>query len=215
MPCLNAHLTAPECNKKPCSCSGLDNKPCIGPLLVVCFTNHALDSFLEALLDVGINEIVRVGGKGKSTRLEPYNMSNKGNKVQLVWTAAFLHAVLVLPSWLSQGSIKRDGKCTCLSIIYTLTARPKYALSSSEEVCHAWFGQQYTRLFTDSHCCTLYSGGSTTCLLHAGKSVIFYHTVLLQAGGHTIAAIRKAQDALEHALEHATHMLRAVLAADK
>ena len=53
----------------------------IGPLLVVCLTNHALDSFLVALLDVGITGIVRVGGRSQTSRLEPYNLRNLGEKV--------------------------------------------------------------------------------------------------------------------------------------
>jgi hypothetical protein len=43
-------------------------------ILVVCYTNHALDQFLESLLDKGIEEIVRIGSKSKSKRLEPYNL---------------------------------------------------------------------------------------------------------------------------------------------
>ena len=33
------------------------------PILVVCLTNHALDQFLEALMDAGVTGIVRVGGR--------------------------------------------------------------------------------------------------------------------------------------------------------
>ena len=35
--------------------------PVIGPILIVCLTNHALDQFLEALHNAGIRGIVRVG----------------------------------------------------------------------------------------------------------------------------------------------------------
>ncbi len=56
--------------------------PHIGPMLVVCFTNHALDSFLEGLLEAGVTDsIVRVGGNSKSEKLEPYNLHNKREKV--------------------------------------------------------------------------------------------------------------------------------------
>jgi len=37
--------------------------PCVGPVLIVCFTNHALDQFLEGLLAVGLTDMVRVGGR--------------------------------------------------------------------------------------------------------------------------------------------------------
>lgn len=45
-----------------------------GPILCICYTNHALDQFLEHLLDRGILDIVRVGARSKSERLEQYNM---------------------------------------------------------------------------------------------------------------------------------------------
>ena len=46
----------------------------IGPILCICYTNHALDQFLEHLLDKDINKIVRVGARSQSERLEPYNL---------------------------------------------------------------------------------------------------------------------------------------------
>ncbi len=56
--------------------------PHIGPVLVVCFTNHALDSFLEGLLEAGVTDsIVRVGGNSKSERLQPYNLHNMRKQV--------------------------------------------------------------------------------------------------------------------------------------
>ncbi|KAF2832889.1 hypothetical protein CC86DRAFT_414596 [Ophiobolus disseminans] len=45
-----------------------------GPVLVVCFTNHALDQFLEHLIDVGVKKVVRVGGQSKSEALESRNL---------------------------------------------------------------------------------------------------------------------------------------------
>lgn len=50
-------------------------KPDIGPLLIITFTNHALDQALEGLLDAGISEgVVRVGGRGKSEKLQRFNL---------------------------------------------------------------------------------------------------------------------------------------------
>ena len=45
-------------------------------LLCVCYTNHALDQFLEALLSKGITSIVRIGSRSKSQQLEQYNLFN-------------------------------------------------------------------------------------------------------------------------------------------
>lgn len=49
-------------------------KPIVGPIVCVTFTNHALDQFLEGLLDAGITDIVRVGGRSKSERLQQLNL---------------------------------------------------------------------------------------------------------------------------------------------
>ncbi|KAL2074449.1 hypothetical protein VTL71DRAFT_8227 [Oculimacula yallundae] len=46
----------------------------LGPIIVVCYTNHALDQFLEHLLDVGVEKLVRVEGSSKSSRLEGKNL---------------------------------------------------------------------------------------------------------------------------------------------
>ncbi|KAH9084293.1 hypothetical protein LEN26_001090 [Aphanomyces euteiches] len=45
-----------------------------GPILVVCYTNHALDQFLEGLIEdkiVPLSSIVRIGGRSKSDILAP------------------------------------------------------------------------------------------------------------------------------------------------
>ncbi|KAG0279807.1 hypothetical protein BGZ95_000157 [Linnemannia exigua] len=47
-----------------------------GPILCICYTNHALDQFLEHLLDQGVTSIVRVGARSKSDRLEDYNLAS-------------------------------------------------------------------------------------------------------------------------------------------
>ena len=45
-----------------------------GPVLCVCYTNHALDQFLESLVKAGIEDVVRVGGHSKSAVLESKNL---------------------------------------------------------------------------------------------------------------------------------------------
>ncbi|XP_050506349.1 NFX1-type zinc finger-containing protein 1-like isoform X2 [Diabrotica virgifera virgifera] len=45
------------------------------PMLIVCFTNHALDQFLEGLLET-TDEIIRVGGQSKNEKLNDYNLRN-------------------------------------------------------------------------------------------------------------------------------------------
>ncbi|KAF1956385.1 hypothetical protein CC80DRAFT_563213 [Byssothecium circinans] len=46
----------------------------LGPIVVVCYTNHALDQFLEHLIDTGIKKIIRIGGRSNSIKLEDHNL---------------------------------------------------------------------------------------------------------------------------------------------
>ncbi|KAF1993893.1 NFX1-type zinc finger-containing protein 1 [Amniculicola lignicola CBS 123094] len=46
----------------------------LGPVVVVCYTNHALDQFLEHLHAVGLRKIIRIGGQSQSTLLEEHNL---------------------------------------------------------------------------------------------------------------------------------------------
>ncbi|XP_033626581.1 NFX1-type zinc finger-containing protein 1-like [Asterias rubens] len=49
--------------------------PDASPILVVCYTNHALDQFLEGILNFGEENLVRVGSRSKSEVLESRNLS--------------------------------------------------------------------------------------------------------------------------------------------
>ena len=44
---------------------------------MVCYTNHALDSFLEDILSKGITSLVRIGGGSKSAKLDSYQLRNR------------------------------------------------------------------------------------------------------------------------------------------
>lgn len=46
----------------------------LGPILCVCYTNHALDQLLEHLLDDGHKGIIRIGSQSKSERLQGLNL---------------------------------------------------------------------------------------------------------------------------------------------
>ncbi|KAK1147007.1 hypothetical protein N8T08_002335 [Aspergillus melleus] len=71
----------------------------LGPIVCVCYTNHALDQLLEDLLDNGItSQIIRIGSQSKSERLQPLNLRNvvRGvEKTRMEKTEQWrLHAVL-------------------------------------------------------------------------------------------------------------------------
>ncbi|KAI1846386.1 hypothetical protein JX266_007591 [Neoarthrinium moseri] len=54
----------------------LANKKCadLGPILCVCYTNHALDQLLEHLHKDGVKQIIRIGSRSKSEILENLNL---------------------------------------------------------------------------------------------------------------------------------------------
>lgn len=58
----------------------------LGPIICVCYTNHALDQLLEDLLEKRITtQIVRIGSQSKSEKLEQFhlrNMSGQKNKTK-------------------------------------------------------------------------------------------------------------------------------------
>ncbi|KAF2856036.1 hypothetical protein T440DRAFT_96542 [Plenodomus tracheiphilus IPT5] len=54
----------------------IQKKAELGPILVVCYTNHALDQFLEHLLDIGVQKVVRLGSQSKSPKLKEHNLRN-------------------------------------------------------------------------------------------------------------------------------------------
>ncbi|KAF1946092.1 NFX1-type zinc finger-containing protein 1 [Clathrospora elynae] len=56
----------------------IKEKADLGPILIVCFTNHALDQFLEHLLEIGVKKLIRVGGMSKSKKLENHNLRTIG-----------------------------------------------------------------------------------------------------------------------------------------
>ena len=64
--------------------SSSSSKPCVGPILIVCFTNHALDAYLMGLLHADIKDLVRMGGQSKMEELAEYSLVNrcKGEKSQ-------------------------------------------------------------------------------------------------------------------------------------
>ena len=55
-------------------------------ILCVTYTNHALDDFLEDLLDAGITDIVRLGGRSKNDRLSQYNLREQASSGKVPFT---------------------------------------------------------------------------------------------------------------------------------
>lgn len=63
----------------------LENKSVWGrnkPLLVVCYTNHALDQFLEGILEFQKTGIVRIGGRSVSEKIKDLNLNQVKRRCQ-------------------------------------------------------------------------------------------------------------------------------------
>ena len=61
-------------------------KASLGPIICVCFTNHALDQLLEHLLDSDVKQIVRIGAGSKSSRLQDVNLRELAKALPLTKT---------------------------------------------------------------------------------------------------------------------------------
>lgn len=55
----------------------------LGPVICVCYTNHALDQLLEHLLDLGVDGVLRMGARSKSERLQQLNLQVIAEKMDM------------------------------------------------------------------------------------------------------------------------------------
>jgi hypothetical protein len=78
----------------------------LGPILCVCYTNHALDQQQERLLDEGVGNIVRIGGKSKSERLANVNLRELAKQLDLTKTERH-------DRWSHQKKVENETKAIC------------------------------------------------------------------------------------------------------
>ncbi|XP_060086142.1 NFX1-type zinc finger-containing protein 1-like [Ylistrum balloti] len=52
------------------------------PMLVVCYTNHALDQFIEGICDFFKGSILRVGGRSTSEAMKKYNLNSMRSRIR-------------------------------------------------------------------------------------------------------------------------------------
>jgi hypothetical protein len=58
----------------------IENKKLISensPIFLICYTNHALDQFIDELLDLGITDICRLGSRSSSERIQKLSLRNQ------------------------------------------------------------------------------------------------------------------------------------------
>uniref|UniRef100_F6RC64 RZ-type domain-containing protein n=1 Tax=Ciona intestinalis TaxID=7719 RepID=F6RC64_CIOIN len=82
------------------------------PILVVCYTNHALDQFLEGIASFHPSGIIRVGGRCKNKELEKYTLKwlrrNRRATTNKIHRTAVWHARCEMESL--RNTMKRDGE---------------------------------------------------------------------------------------------------------
>lgn len=111
----------------------------LGPILCVCYTNHALDQLLEHLLDADVKQIVRIGSRSKSERLEKVNLRvvvDKSNR-----TKSEKHA-----SWESEQALQNHSASMMELLDEFRTCHSQRALQNYLEDkyprhYHAFFGK--------------------------------------------------------------------------
>ena len=58
------------------------------PILIMCFTNHALDQFLEGILELNGDDpnlrLIRIGGRSKNEKIQECTLSNVKRKLRIV-----------------------------------------------------------------------------------------------------------------------------------
>ncbi|KAL8847375.1 MAG: hypothetical protein Q9221_007562 [Calogaya cf. arnoldii] len=53
----------------------------LGPIICVCYTNHALDQLLEHLVQDGVKQVVRIGSRSKSDLLQNVNLHDLAQQI--------------------------------------------------------------------------------------------------------------------------------------
>jgi len=61
-------------------------KAFLGPIICVCYTNHALDQLLETLVKHKVKQVIRVGSRSKSEALQDLTLRNVTRKMQQTQT---------------------------------------------------------------------------------------------------------------------------------
>ncbi|KAH0564872.1 hypothetical protein GP486_001741 [Trichoglossum hirsutum] len=76
----------------------------LGPIICVCYTNHALDQILENLSHDGINQIIRLGSQSKSEILKSRNLIAVSQEMERTKTEK-------QRNWELQRKLESDGVC--------------------------------------------------------------------------------------------------------
>lgn len=98
------------------------------PILIVCYTNHALDQFLEGILRFcNEDELIRIGGKSQSEALQKLNLSNVRREKRLNRSLSqYIH----------------DGRCESTALIKRYTNEISDIERKIDELQTRFFGSE-------------------------------------------------------------------------
>lgn len=110
----------------------------LGPIIIVCYTNHALDQLLEHIIDSGtIVNILRMGAQSKSERLKNLNLRDAA--LNTARTKVEKHM-----SWVAGGYLK--DKTDQLERLFARLGWSTHA-NAVVKLLHDYHGKVYTELF--------------------------------------------------------------------
>ncbi|KAK8163164.1 hypothetical protein BKA80DRAFT_295759 [Phyllosticta citrichinensis] len=109
----------------------------LGPIVCVCYTNHALDQLLEHLLDAGVEQVIRMGAQSKSERLKSTNLREISYRVERTKAEKATSYEL--------GSALEDSEEEIVALLETLQSPGSF--KSINEYLSTWYPKQHTELF--------------------------------------------------------------------
>ena len=110
------------------------------PMLIVCYTNHALDQFLEGIIKFYKGDILRVGGRSSSEIVKDYNLHN--------FRQRFRHAQKVPVAVFQGRRAAKDEMEELRNKINTIAAQIQTAMTSimHEDYIQPFMGLHYQML---------------------------------------------------------------------
>ncbi|KAH8693395.1 hypothetical protein GQ44DRAFT_792364 [Phaeosphaeriaceae sp. PMI808] len=165
-------------------------RPDIGPVICVCYTNHALDQLLEELHSSGVTQIIRIGSQSKSEVLKPLNLREVSGRMDKTKQEKTMHWTLMKNMEKAQEEIRAS-----IDRIHTSNSP-----ASVEEYLEFYEAQHYLELFgrddDDGFQKVRYTSGSRGIIyswLKAGvaRSGIRSLAVLRDAPLHTMSQVER------------------------
>lgn len=150
------------------------------PLLIICYTNHALDQFLEGVLNV-TKSVIRLGSQSKNKVLDAYNLNSVRSKVKCKYSYLYgskraeLEKIYKEMTDLQSEIEKCEDSILCYKCVkpYLKIADRSYELKSSDEdpILNWLYGlkdtnkpkQNGARLEKEMECFMVDDGKITTC----------------------------------------------------